>query len=97
MNNLSNSLIAPLLDINDNLLIPNLSAPTWLNVAIGLLLSIKTVRQSPPRSTDMKTSLLIDVANFIESWCIHLEKTRLDNKQNRTKNKFAQYAIHNSR
>lgn len=69
MNHLQSSLIVPVTDINSGLVLPNLSCPTWLNLAIGMVLSIGTIRDSPPRSTSMATPLLIDVANFVESWC----------------------------
>ena len=80
MTNLQNALIAPVTDINRDLLLPNLSGPTWLNVAIGLILSIGWMRRFPPRSTDMRAPLLIDVANLIESWSVATEKARSTQK-----------------
>ena len=88
LTNLSDSLMAPVKDINDDLTVPDLSAPTWLNVTIGLLLSIRTIRQSAPRSTSMRTPLLIDVANFIESWCVRLQKSRSKHKKNAEQEKL---------
>ncbi|CAF1477301.1 unnamed protein product [Adineta steineri] len=48
MMNLQSTLICSALSINNDLVLPDLSAPNWLNVSIGLLLSIKIIRQSPP-------------------------------------------------
>jgi len=82
MMNLTSALVVSSSKINDNLSLPDLSAPNWLNVTIGLLLSITTIRQSPPQSTIMQTSLLIDVANFIENWILASGNTRCKKKTN---------------
>lgn len=88
LTNLTNSLFAPAKDINSDVSLPDLCAPTWLNLAIGLLLSIKAIRQSPPRSTNMKTPLLIDVANFIENWCLYLDLTQSKKQKNAVQRKL---------
>ncbi|CAF4682520.1 unnamed protein product [Rotaria socialis] len=67
MNNLKNSLIISSSNINDALLIPHLSVAYWLNISIGLLLSIKFVRETY-RPTLMKTPLLVDILSFINNW-----------------------------
>ena len=67
MNNLRNSLITSSLNINEDLLIPQLSIEHCLNISIGLLLSIKTPRDALS-STNMQSPLLIDIISFVKNW-----------------------------
>lgn len=67
MNNLKNALITSLASINDGLIMPQLSAPHWLNLSIGLLLSIKCIRETPAPSL-LNKPLLIDTLSFVNSW-----------------------------
>lgn len=82
MLNLKSTLISSTSMINENLSLPNLSAPNWVNVGIGLLLSVERVRKSPPRSSLMTTLLLIDIANFIESWILATDSAKSTKKTN---------------
>ncbi|CAF4150543.1 unnamed protein product [Rotaria sp. Silwood2] len=75
MNNLKNALIISLSNINEDLLVPQLSVPNWLNASIGLLLSIKNVRETPSPST-IKTPLLLDMIHFIKNWISALDRLR---------------------
>ncbi|CAF5090763.1 unnamed protein product, partial [Rotaria sp. Silwood1] len=65
MNNLQYALIASSTTINDGLSIPDLPVPNWLNVTIGMLLSIKSIRESAPSSLTISTSLPNDILSFI--------------------------------
>ncbi|CAF3628835.1 unnamed protein product [Rotaria sordida] len=67
MNNLKNALIISSSNINDRIILPQLSVSNWLNISIGLLLSMKIIRETPP-SSPMKTPLLIDILSFIKNW-----------------------------
>ena len=69
MNNLKNALIAPLSNINNNLLLPQLSVSNWLDVSIGLLLSIEAIRMIlESSSSSLKSPLLVDIHSFIKKW-----------------------------
>jgi hypothetical protein len=76
MNNLKYSLIISQTSINDGLSIPNLPVVNWLNVTIGILLSIKSIRESPPSSSTMRTPLLIEILDFIEKWISSLNRIK---------------------
>ncbi|CAF4854420.1 unnamed protein product, partial [Rotaria sp. Silwood1] len=83
MNNLQYALIASSTTINDGLSIPDLPVPNWLNVTIGMLLSIKSIRESAPLSLTISTSLPNDILSFINKWTSPSNSTQ-SQKQIRT-------------
>ncbi|CAF3810547.1 unnamed protein product [Rotaria sp. Silwood1] len=68
MNSLKYTLIASSAKVNDGLSIPNLPVSNWLNVAIGVLISIKSIRESLPLSPTISTPFLNDILCFIDKW-----------------------------
>lgn len=68
MNSLKQSLITSATSINEGLFLPNLPVANWLNVAVGLLISIKSIRQSLPLSLGNSTPLLNEILSFIYQW-----------------------------
>jgi hypothetical protein len=80
MNNLSNSLIISSSKINDDISIPHLPVANWLNVAIGLVLSIKATREIPPVPSFKKTQLLVDILRFIKNWMSSSKRIKQTNK-----------------
>lgn len=69
MNDLLSTLLAPIDDVNSNLRLPTVS-PTWLNIAIRLLLSVRNsyhhARSLP--SHQSSCPLLDVVTTFIDDW-----------------------------
>ncbi|CAF2146068.1 unnamed protein product [Rotaria magnacalcarata] len=68
MNNLKYTLVVYSTTINDGLSVPHLPVPNWLNIAIGTLVSIKSIRTSSSLSPKVSTSLINDIINFITKW-----------------------------
>ena len=66
------ALITPTTRINDGLAIPQLSVTPWLNVSIGLLISIKAIRESPLSLPIQSTPLLNEIVSFINKWMNYL-------------------------
>jgi len=62
--------------INAGLVIPKLSVPNWLNVVIGLLMSIKYVRESQLLLSQTSTPLVNDILSFIDKWISALNRIR---------------------
>jgi hypothetical protein len=67
-NNLKYSLIASSTSINDGLLVPHLLVANWLSIVIGLLITIKLIRESLTLSSVTLTPLLNDILSFIDKW-----------------------------
>ncbi|CAF4808358.1 unnamed protein product, partial [Rotaria socialis] len=68
MNNLKYTLVVYSTTINDGLSVPHLPVPNWLNIAIGTLVSIKSIRTSSSLSLKISTPLINDIINFITKW-----------------------------
>ncbi|CAF3941496.1 unnamed protein product [Rotaria magnacalcarata] len=68
MNNLKYTLVVYSTTINDGLSVPHLPVPNWLNIAIGTLVSIKSIRTSSSLSPKVSTLLINDIINFITKW-----------------------------
>lgn len=68
LNNLKYALITSTKRINDDLVIPHLSITPWLNVAIGLLISMKTIRDSSLSPPIQSTTLLNEIVSFVNKW-----------------------------
>lgn len=68
LNNLKNILVTSPISINEGLSVPNLPIQNWLNVAVGLLISIKSIRNSLPLSLENSTPLLDEILSFIYQW-----------------------------
>ncbi|CAF3269861.1 unnamed protein product [Rotaria sp. Silwood2] len=77
MNGLKYTLIASSTKVNDGLSIPNLHVPNWLNVVIGVLISIKSIRESLPLSLTISTPFLNDILCFIDKWVTSLNSNKL--------------------
>ena len=68
---LVSALIAPRTDLNANLKLPTIS-PSWLNTAIGLLLSTQrygTFRHSPSSIPMNADPVLTTIKAFLDNWC----------------------------
>ncbi|CAF3717580.1 unnamed protein product [Rotaria sordida] len=76
MNNLQYALIASSTTINDGLSIPDLPVSNWLNVTIGMLISIKSIRESAPSLLTISTSLPNDILSFINRWTSSSNRTQ---------------------
>ncbi len=62
--------------INDGLVIPKLPVPNWLNIVIGLLMSIKYVRESQLLLSEAPTPLVKDILSFIDKWMSALDRIK---------------------
>jgi hypothetical protein len=68
---LLSSLLASQVNINENIKLPTVN-PNWLNVAIGMILSLENYNIAHHRSTSPSTddsSLLSIISTFLEEWC----------------------------
>lgn len=77
LNNLKHILVTSATSINEGLSLPNLPIENWLNVAIGLLVSIKSIRDSLPFSPANSTPLLNQILTFIHQWISCLNRIKL--------------------
>ncbi|CAF4455987.1 unnamed protein product, partial [Rotaria sp. Silwood2] len=68
MNNLQYALISSSTTINDGLSIPDLPVSNRLNVTIGMLISIKSIRESAASPLTVSTPLPNDILSFINRW-----------------------------
>jgi len=62
--------------VNDGLIIPKLPVPNWLDVAIGLLMSIKYVRESQLSLSKSLSPLINDILSFIDNWLSALARIK---------------------
>ena len=80
MNNLKYTLVALSTTISDGLYIPDLPVPNWLNVTIGLLISIKSIRGTSALSSRISTPLSHDIINFISKWVSLSQRIKLSKR-----------------
>jgi len=68
---LLSSLLTSQVNINENIKLPTVS-PNWLNIAIGMLLSLgyhNILRHQSTSPSTNDSSLISDILTFLEEWC----------------------------
>ncbi|CAF0954609.1 unnamed protein product [Adineta steineri] len=93
-NNLKNALIMCPSTINSGLVIPVLPVSNWLNVTLGILLSIKVFRDTLPQSSLTMRSISVEIIHFISNWMLCLNRIKPPKKTSPEQKELLNFKFH---
>lgn len=76
MSNLRYSIVKPPESVNSDLIFPQLSISPWLDVTIGLLLSITAIRETIESFSESTNDLFSHVVSFLKKWTTALKSRK---------------------